>query len=131
MTNSLREHVDTCDHPACVATRKLQGNGANLILGKGRHCELAVLAAAGPEGMTDQSLVEGRRAYAAHLGVSLGGRTDGSVADAPHAVHALHAAGGNVSGVEDAKHPINLGNARVIRTASSEGESHDRYQLVW
>ncbi len=52
MTNPLRDHVNTCNDPACAATRNLEANGARMTLGKGRHCELAVLAAAGPGGMT-------------------------------------------------------------------------------
>ncbi len=61
----------------------------------------------------------------------LTGRTTGTIADAPHAVHARHAAEGNVTGMADAVHPINLGSARVIRTPSPESESADIYQLVW
>ena len=129
--NPLREHVDNCSHPACVATRKLEENGANLILGKGRHCEIAVLAAAGDEGLSDEEIVRERRAYADHLSVTLDGRTDATIADAPHAVHARHAAEGNINDEEDAKSPIRLGSARVTRTASPERESLDRYRLVW
>lgn len=93
----LRDHVDTCNHPACVATRKLEGNGARLTLGKGRHCERAVLAAAGAGGMTDGEIVAERRAYAEHLGVSLDGNTTGEIANAAYAIHARHAADGNVT----------------------------------
>jgi hypothetical protein len=131
MTISLRDHVKTCRHPACVATRKLQVNGARLVLGKGRHCELAVLAAAGTAGMMDGDLVAARRAYAEHLGASLEGRTTGEIANAEYAIHARHAAEGNVVGMPDAVHPIPLGTARVTRTASGKGESFDLYHLRW
>ena len=131
MTRSLRDHVDTCDHPACAATRKLFANGANLMLGKGRHCEFAALAAAGPAGITDAELVAARRRYAEHLSSSLEGRTDGTIANAERAIHARHAADGNLVGHADAKDPIPLGTARVSRIASAEGEHHDRYFLSW
>jgi hypothetical protein len=131
MTRSLRDHVATCDHPACAATRKLFANGANLKLGKGRHCEFAALAAAGPEGLTDAALVEARRRYAEHLGSSLEGRTDGTIANAERAIHARHAADGNLVGMPDAKDPIPLGTARVARLASADGERYDRYFLTW
>jgi hypothetical protein len=102
-----------------------------MTLGKGCHCELAVLAAAGPGGMTDGEIVAARRAYAEHLGVSLDGRTTGEIANAAYAIHARHAAEGNVTGVEGAEFPINIGTAQVKRTLSSEGESADLYQLYW
>lgn len=79
--------------------------------------------------MSDADLVSARRAYAAHLGVTLDGRANGSIADAGRAIHARHAAGGNFSGAPEAKHPINLGSARVIRTASGHGEPFDHYVL--
>jgi hypothetical protein len=128
---SVREHVRHCAHPACKATRKLQESGARLVLGKGRHCEFAVLAAAGMVGLKDSEIVTARREYARHLGVSLDGRTDGSVADADYAIHAKHAAAGNVNGERHAIHSIPLGSARVIRTADRRGRAFDRYQLQW
>lgn len=97
MTNTLRDHVNTCDHPACAATRKLEANGARLTLARGRHCEMAVLAAAGSVGMTDGEIVTARRAYAEHLGKSLGGRSSGEIANPNYAIHARHAADGNVT----------------------------------
>jgi hypothetical protein len=142
MADSLRDHVNTCDYPACVATRKLENNGPRLTLGKGRHCELAVLAAAGPGGMTDGEIVAARRAYAEHLGVSLDGLTTGEIANAPFAIHARHAAEGNVKGVEDAQWPINLGTAgdkdpqpgrrivRPLRAALVNRYRHARKGLV-
>ncbi len=131
MANPLRDHVDTCAHPVCISTRKLEANGAALRLGAARHCEIAVLAAAGTQGMTDRDIVAGRRAYAEHLGVSLDGRTTGEVANAPYAIHARHAAEGNVKGEGDAVFPINIGTAHVRRTPSGEAESFDLYELYW
>lgn len=127
---SLKDHVQQCDQPACVATRRLLASGARLQLGKGRHCEIAVLAAAGDAGLTDQEIVTARRAYADHLGVTLEGRSDASIADADYGIHAQHAADGNVTGLPDAVYPINLGSARVVREAG-EGSSASRYRLVW
>jgi hypothetical protein len=81
--------------------------------------------------MTDADIVAARRSYAAHLGVSLQGRTTGDIANATYAIHARHAAEGNVEGMTDAVHSIPLGKARVSRTASVKGESFDRYYLNW
>src|SRR5262245_60314454 len=118
---SLHEHVNGCPHPACAATRRLMAHGARLVLGKGRHCEMAALAAAGADGMTDAELVQARRAYAVHLGVSLAGRTNGTVADADFAIHARWAADGNVAGMPNAAEPIPIGSTRVARTESGRG----------
>lgn len=123
--------IKACTHPACVATRKLEQHGANLRFGQGRHCELAVLAAAGDAGMLDADLVAGRRAYAKHLGVTLDGLTTAVVADAEYAIHARWAAKGNTVGNPNAKHAIPLGTAKVTRTRSPIGERHDRYRMYW
>lgn len=131
MANRLRDHVSTCSHIACVATRRLAKNGARLVLGKGRHCELAVLAAAGPSGISDAELVAGRRAYAKHLGVTLEGISTGEIADADTARHARHAADGNLVGLPNPVHAIPLGSARVKRTPSPKGTAFDVYVLYW
>jgi hypothetical protein len=81
--------------------------------------------------MLDSALVDARRDYAAHLGVTLDGISTGAVADAEHAVHARHAAEGNVVSNPHAKHPIPLGTAKVTRTKSFASESQDRYRLTW
>src|SRR5436190_21836526 len=104
MPNPLRDHVKSCSHVACAATRLLTKNGARLVVGKGRHCELAVLAAAGASGMTGAELVAARRAYAQHLGVMLDGIKTGEIADADYAIHARHAADGNIVGLPGAVH---------------------------
>ena len=128
---SVGEHVRRCAHPACQAPRKLRDRGARLVLGKGRHCELAVLAATGAAGLADSEIVSARRQYARHLGVSLSGRTNASVADANYAIHAKHAVAGDVDGEADAIHSIPLGSPRVIRTADGRVSAFDHYRLKW
>ena len=64
------EHAKNCSNPACMADAKLRAYGARLRPGKGRHCELLMLAAAGADGLSDVELVLGRRAQAEHLGVT-------------------------------------------------------------
>ncbi len=125
---NLLRHIETCDDPGCVATVKLREKGARgLQLGKGRHCELAVLAAAGDAGMLDEKIVEDRRKYAKHLGVNL----IGPIANSDWAGHAWWAAQGNITGLSNAKNPIPLGTARVSWTPSPNGRSKDRYRLFW
>ena len=121
-TKDLQEHIQNCQRAECVATLQLQAHGARLMLGKARHLELAVLAAAGPQGKSDRDVVQGRRDYAKHLGVSL----EGPVADADWAAHASWAAKG-----PDAKDPIHLGSATVIQTKSPRGRAYDHYALNW
>lgn len=134
---NLRQHIfggkgqPKCTHPACAATRELEERGGNLTLGKGRHCELAALAAAGPAGIADHELVEARRAYAKHLGVQLSGLTTGAVANADRAIHARWAAEGNVVGNPLAKHAIPLGRAKVHRSRHPRTETQDHYYLTW
>ena len=115
----VNQHVRTCqEHAACEATRKLKGGcRARLVSGMGRHCEIAVLAAARDAGMLDQELVQGRREYAKHLRAGLKGDT----ADDDWAIHASKAAEGRGPSVKD---PINMGNARVTK---ERGQGGDRY----
>lgn len=120
-TRDLESHIENCTHAACVATRRLQADGARLILGKGRHLEIAALAAAGALGIAGRALVQARRDYAEHLGVPL----DGPTANADWAVHASHAARGL-----DVKDPIHLGTATVIQTGRWQ-DGDDHYVLVW
>ena len=121
------EHAKNCSNPACMADAKLRAYGARLRPGKGRHCELLMLAAAGADGLSDVELVLGRRAQAEHLGVTLSGPT----ADAPNAAHARHAADGHLVGVPGAINPINLGSVRVKRTPSTMSEALDHYVMIW
>jgi hypothetical protein len=126
--SNLLQHIETCDDPGCVATLKLREKGARgLQLGKGRHCELAVLAAAGDVGMLDEKLVKARRKYAEHLGVNL----IGPIANSDWANHAWWAAQGNIRGLPNAKNPIPLGTARVSWTPSPNGRAKDHYRLFW
>jgi transcriptional regulator with XRE-family HTH domain len=122
-TKDLQEHMSNCQHPECVATRKLQAHGARLMLGKARHLEIAALAAAGDQGKSDGDLVQARRDYAEHLGVNL----EGPIADAETAVHASWAAKG-----PNVKDPIHLGSATVIQTSRSPPDrADDHYVLKW
>jgi transcriptional regulator with XRE-family HTH domain len=118
-TKDLQDHIENCSHAECVATRQLQANGARLMLGKGRHLEMAALAAAGPQGKNGRDLVQGRRDYAKHLGVSI----TGPVADADWAAHAFWAAKG-----PNVKDPIHLGTSTVIQTGSPQ-DGDDHYAL--
>jgi hypothetical protein len=106
--SALKEHVLACDHPGCRASVKLDRAGARLKWGKGRHCEIAVVAAAGVTGMHSSEIVPARRAYAKHLSVKLGG----SVSDADDPRHIEHALDPR------AKWPINLGGARAVKLES-------------
>lgn len=112
-TSELLEHVRTCDDPACRATVRLQSVGARLVLGKGRHCEIAVVAAAGPKGMQEGEIVDARRAYAKHLGVELGGVVSNGE-DPNHIQHAIE----NHSHNPDSRSPINLGDARAVQVGT-------------
>lgn len=76
----------------------------------GRHCEIAVVAAAGATGVRERDIVALRRKYAEHLGLKLGG----PVQDAETPVHVEHAIE-NHSRNPAAKWPINLGSARAAR----------------
>jgi len=114
--HSMREIVreiphsidQTCQHPGCAAFRRMKENGARMQLRSGRGCEIAMLAAAGPEGLSDQELVQARLHLFGHLNIPPGGDSDHAV----HAVHADHAAQG--PGVND---PIHTGRCRVIKTS--------------
>ena len=108
--NQIQEHILGCDHSGCRATRRLQDAGARLVLGKGRHCEIAVIAAAGQDGMDARDVVTARRAYAAHLGIELGG----DVSDGPTPNH-IHHAIEHPSHKPNARSPINLGDARAVQ----------------
>ena len=131
MTSSLRDHVKTCRHPACIATRKLQASGANLVLGKGRHCEFAVLAAAGTAGIDGRGHRRGTTSIRKTPWSFVGGEDHRGNRERPLCNPSGHAADGNVTGMADAVHPIPLGSARVRRTVSANGESFDLYHLRW
>src|SRR4051812_13547735 len=120
----LRMVHAACQHPACQATRALERVGARLVWGKGRHCEIAAVAAAGPHGLLPHEVVEARRAYARHLGVDL--RADvptGDIADSDEPIHVEHALT-NFRGAPTPTHPINLGRARAAFRGGS-------YSIQW
>ena len=123
MNKLLQAHIEHCQRDECVATIRLQGIGAKLLLGKGRHLEIAALAAASPPGIIDRDLVQRRRDYAEHLGV----RLDGPVANAEYAGHADWAA----KGPDVNKGPIHLGRATVTKIVSPQGSEYDHYVLNW
>lgn len=78
-TNELRAFIEACGCAPCVAlTSLIRDAGAPLRISSkntGRMCEFAVVAAAGLEGLTGYQVVQGRRAYAKHLGVQMEGPT--------------------------------------------------------
>lgn len=119
--SNLMRHMQECHHPACRATDRLLRAGAGLRLGMGRHCELAVVAAAGAEGLDASDVVAARREYAKHLGV----RVVGSVANAETPIHVEHALV-NYRGNPAAKYPINLGSARAVKRGSRFSIRFDR-----
>jgi hypothetical protein len=95
--------------------------GANLILGKGRHCEIAVVAAASPPGLLAAEVVPLRRHYAVHLGVSHSGTTQDS--DEPiHIENAIENYKGRHGAPEN--RIVNLGRARATFSGG-------RYAIRW
>lgn len=108
---------ETCMHPGCRAYKKLLAYGAKLHrTHKGhvaaRRCEISMLAAAGPSGLSDPDLVWARRHFAHHLGDPFPGADHAPIADNDFAVHADHAAQG-----PDVKQPVVLGpRIRVTKT---------------
>lgn len=76
---SLEAFIEACGCAPCRAlTSLIQDAGAPLrisVKNTGRMCEFAVVAAAGLGGLTAREVVQGRRAYAEHLGVQMEGTT--------------------------------------------------------
>ena len=62
----MREHIMSCEHSGCGATRRLEIVGAWLQLGMGRHCEIAMVAATGLKGLASDEVVATRREYSIH-----------------------------------------------------------------
>lgn len=80
MTNNpLKTFIFACGCAPCRSlTALIEDAGARLLISPkntGRMCEFAVIAAAGTGGLTEHEVVQGRRAYAEHLGVQLTGPT--------------------------------------------------------
>lgn len=102
-----------CQHPACQATIRLLDHGAGLWWGWGRQCELAVVAAAPPPGLTPDEVVEQRRRYAAHLGVDLRDRTlNGDMADSDAPDHVRNAVNNYVGAPGANRNAVNTGAVR-------------------
>lgn len=100
--NDLKQQIFQCLCKPCAAIRTLVENGAVLQFSPvraGRLCELAVVAAAGTEGMRAVKVVQARRDYARHLRVEL----RGPVSDADQPIHIQHA-------VTDSNHNPNARN---------------------
>lgn len=119
--SELREHVSACTDPACQATKKLLQLGAVLRLGRGRHCEIAVVAAAGNRGLEEHEIVAARRRYAQHLGLKL----LGPVQDADAPIHVHHAIE-NTPRNPAARSAINLGKAEARREGTKYVVRFDR-----
>lgn len=98
----VMRHSDnlTCQHPGCVAYRKLLDHGAALhTTWRGqiarRRCELSMLAAAGDCGLKQKDLVEARDHLVEHLGDTVDPVAK-PTADNRDAVHAHNAAMGSL-----------------------------------
>lgn len=89
----------------------------------GRHCEIAMVAASGPKGLTSDETVAARREYSTHLRPYGAKMLAGPIADADWAIH-IHWAIQNYLGNPDAQHPIPLGRARAKLVG-------DRYRIEW
>ncbi len=121
--NPLLETIEERSQNGCKPSKALlalRSAGAVLRISPqraGRLCELAVVAAAGKEGMLESKIVAARRAYAASLGLTLSGST--SNADEP--VH-IHHAVSNSNHNPSARNRINLGNAQAHRVKREDGD---------
>lgn len=85
--------------------------GANLQFSSaraGRLCEIAVVAAAGPDGIAARDVVDERRKFARHLGVVLAGPISNSD-DPIHICHAID----HSNHRSKARNRINIGGARA------------------
>ena len=110
MVNSLKDQIYGCRCSTCRAVVWLvDDRGAHLQFSAtraGRLCELAVVAAAGDDGLDESEVVSARRSYASHLGVKLTGPISNS--DQPiHILHAIDHSNHN----PNASNRINLGQA--------------------
>ena len=121
MPNDFKKSIYSCPCETCRAlVRLVKDRGAKLLFSRdraGRLCELAVVAAAGEQGIPEGEVVAKRRVYAEHVQASLHGPT----CDSDEPVH-IRWAIGNSNHNPNATHRINLGQAR----ASQDG---DRFRL--
>jgi hypothetical protein len=120
----MREHINSCkDHPGCQATRRLEAIGATLVLGKGRHCEIAMVAAADEAGLTSEEAVKARREYSKHLRKYGAKELKGTTSNPDWAIH-IDWAITHFKGNPNARHPINLGRARAECI-------NGKYRIIW
>jgi len=85
--------------------------GANIRINSkaaGRLCELAVVAAYGERGISEDQVVKERRTYAKHLGIKLSGPTSN-----PDTPGHIQWATRNSNHNSHAKNRINIGTARA------------------
>jgi hypothetical protein len=114
----FQQCIRNCECPTCRALiRLIDKAGATIIFSPtraGRLCEMAVVAAAGANGIGEKDVVAARRDYAHHLQIALRGPIQDH--DAPiHIEHALDPSADN---------PIRLGQARARFEAG-------RYYIFW
>jgi hypothetical protein len=125
--NDLLEVIKACTCAPCRALISIRAEaGANILVSRtntGRMCELAVVAAAGPNGLTANEVVTRREAYAGHLGVEL---TRTSVENRTPYVIEWALKHSNHSPPNQKRHePVNLGRAHASK------HSDGRFSLVW
>lgn len=124
--NDLRNFIATCNCVTCRALTSLKADaGAGILISRkntGRMCELAVVAAAGEDGLTSDEVIEHRVAYARHLRVELSARN--LKRSAP--IHIAFAIGhsNHITTEKKYKNYINLGRAHA---SYRDG----RYRLLW
>lgn len=122
--NDLRDLIAACDCVICRALTSLNVDaGANIVISRkntGRMCEIAVVAAAGEDGLTSDDVVEHRQAYARHLGVELPAGTR----NRPEPFHIAFAIKYSNRTTPGDRNSFNLG----LADASYLGE---RYYLLW
>lgn len=123
MSTDLYDRVKACSCNECRSLINLiEIAGAQLRLNEKaavRACELAVVAASGKLGLTEEEVVSRRRAYARHLDV----RTDGATQD-PNDCRRIRHAIKNSNHNPDAKNRVHIGSARAF-------EHDGRYFLLW
>ena len=124
--NDLHDFIVACDCVRCRALTSLKVDaGANILISRintGRMCEMAVVAAAGEDGLTSDEVVEHRAAYAQHLGVELSARSRNRPAPVHIAFAINHS--NHTKPEKNNRNSINLGRAHASYRAG-------RYRLLW
>jgi hypothetical protein len=127
MTNDeLKSKISQCACPECRAlTGLIKDAGAKLMISTlrgGRFCELAVVAAAGTNGIASGDIVLKRREYAEHLGIQLAGNTQNG--DEPGHIRWAVKYSNHTTDAKDPNGRINLGRAHA-------SEKNGRLYLTW